>query len=402
MSTPILPDRLAALGRGAPAWSLPLLLFLGYLVFGCAVRPMFLADIAANSSTGWSWLSAGLASAASAVVMWQWRRRRGLVRGAARAAAGGRLGLLAVVGRLERRRIRALGAGRQELNYQASVALGRLLPPGTLVQGKLANGLALENRIQPLFIGNGFGNYDDRLQRDDARYILTYDLPSVGYESQADSGLIQELLDRYPQQSHHRDIRGRRDAAPSIGRRSSRSGRSRRTSQRMREIRDDLIKAHADRRFRSEYDYALFEYYRSAKVLAFLERAGVAIAGRVLDAGCGGGGMPLSFAEHARQVVGIDPIDRFSQAGVKLAQERQMRNLGFAQADGHGAALSGGRLRSRAVARRDRARARRAAVSAASAAACSRVTDAAICRRRRTCRSRARICRGCACRFRCI
>jgi len=95
-----------------------------------------------------------------------------------------------------------------------------------------------------------------------------------------------------------------------------------------------LIKAHADRRFRSEYDYALFEYYRSAKVLAFLERAGVAIAGRVLDAGCGGGGMPLSFAEHARQVVGIDPIDRFSQAGVKLGRERQMRNLEFAQADG--------------------------------------------------------------------
>jgi len=102
----------------------------------------------------------------------------------------------------------------------------------------------------------------------------------------------------------------------------------------MREINNDLIKHHTALRFRSEYDYALFEYYRSAKVLAFLERAGVAIAGRVLDAGCGGGGMPLSFAEHARQVVGIDPIDRFSQAGVKLAQERQMRNLEFAQADG--------------------------------------------------------------------
>ena len=102
----------------------------------------------------------------------------------------------------------------------------------------------------------------------------------------------------------------------------------------MREIRDDLIKAHSDLRFRSEYDYALFEYYRSAKVLAFLERAGVTVSGRVLDAGCGGGGMPLSFAEHARRVVGIDPIDRFSQAGVKLAQERQMHNLDFAQADG--------------------------------------------------------------------
>ncbi len=102
----------------------------------------------------------------------------------------------------------------------------------------------------------------------------------------------------------------------------------------MREIRNDLIKAHSDRRFRSEYDYALFEYYRSAKVIAFLERAGVEIAGRVLDAGCGGGGMPLSLAEHAREVVGIDPIDRFSQAGVKLAGERQMRNLLFTQADG--------------------------------------------------------------------
>lgn len=102
----------------------------------------------------------------------------------------------------------------------------------------------------------------------------------------------------------------------------------------MREIRDDLIKAHADRRFRSEYDYALFEYYRSAKVLAFLERAGVAVSGRVLDAGCGGGGMPLSLAEHAERVVGIDPIDRFSQAGVKLAHERRLHNLAFAQADG--------------------------------------------------------------------
>src|ERR1041385_1289577 len=80
------------------------------------------------------------------------------------------------------------------------------------------------------------------------------------------------------------------------------------------EIREDLIKAHADRRFRSEYDYALFEYYRSAKVLAFLERAGVSIGGRVLDAGCGGGGMPLSLAEHAGDVVGIDPIDRFGQS----------------------------------------------------------------------------------------
>jgi 2-polyprenyl-3-methyl-5-hydroxy-6-metoxy-1,4-benzoquinol methylase len=102
----------------------------------------------------------------------------------------------------------------------------------------------------------------------------------------------------------------------------------------MREIRADLIKAHADRRFRSEYDYALFEYYRSAKVIAFLERAGVRLGGRVLDAGCGGGGMPLSLAEHAEEVVGIDPIDRFGQAGVVLARQRGLTGLHFLRADG--------------------------------------------------------------------
>ena len=102
----------------------------------------------------------------------------------------------------------------------------------------------------------------------------------------------------------------------------------------MRAIDERAIKAHADLRFRSEYDYALFEYYRSAKVIAFLERAGVAVRGRVLDAGCGGGGMPLSLAEEAGQVVGIDPINRFGDAGVRLGHERGTRNLQFALADG--------------------------------------------------------------------
>lgn len=102
----------------------------------------------------------------------------------------------------------------------------------------------------------------------------------------------------------------------------------------MRRIDEGAIKAHADLRFRSEYDYALFEYYRSAKVIAFLERAGVTARGRVLDAGCGGGGMPLSLAEEAAVVVGIDPAERFQDAGVRLGRERGMRNLHFALADG--------------------------------------------------------------------
>ncbi len=102
----------------------------------------------------------------------------------------------------------------------------------------------------------------------------------------------------------------------------------------MRVIDERAIKAHADLRFRSEYDYALFEYYRSAKVIAFLERAGVTVGGRVLDAGCGGGGMPLSLAEEAGEVVGIDPCNRFGDAAVRLARERRLGNLHFALADG--------------------------------------------------------------------
>lgn len=102
----------------------------------------------------------------------------------------------------------------------------------------------------------------------------------------------------------------------------------------MREIDAAAIKSHAERRFRSEYDYALFEYYRSAKVIRFLEQAGVRIGGGILDAGCGGGGMPLSLAEEAERVVGIDLAPRFTDAGRRLAAERGLRNLHFVRADG--------------------------------------------------------------------
>jgi SAM-dependent methyltransferase len=78
----------------------------------------------------------------------------------------------------------------------------------------------------------------------------------------------------------------------------------------------------------------LFEYYRSAKVIAVLDRAGVALRGRALDCGCGGGGMNLSLAEHVDESVGVDPFDRFRDAGVKLGRERGLHNLRFLQADG--------------------------------------------------------------------
>jgi hypothetical protein len=70
-----------------------------------------------------------------------------------------------------------------------------VLPPGTLVHGKLANGLSLENRIKPIFVGRGFGNYEDRLRRDDVAYVLTYVAPREGYEGP----VILDVLQAYPQ-----------------------------------------------------------------------------------------------------------------------------------------------------------------------------------------------------------
>ncbi|HEY7700018.1 MAG TPA: hypothetical protein VIE88_16455, partial [Vicinamibacteria bacterium] len=94
----------------------------------------------------------------------------------------------------------------------------------------------------------------------------------------------------------------------------------------MREIDEEAIRAHADIRFRSEYHYALFEYYRSAKILKRLEWEGVPVRGRVLDAGCGSGGIAVSFAEECDLAVGLDIKNKFSDSGRKLASERGMRN----------------------------------------------------------------------------
>ncbi len=197
--TPVLPPGFAS-RAGRRAAAAPLLLFLGYIVFGAAIRPLFLDDIAASHFHRVVMAAAGLAIVATLLILGAWSRVTGWLATRAVTPTVG-LAFLAIALGWNLVEFSRWAATHRDTNYQASVALGRLLPADTLVQGKLANGLALDNRIRPIFIGNHFGNYDDRLQRDDVRYILTYDLPSVGYESQADSGLIQELLDRYPQ--HH-------------------------------------------------------------------------------------------------------------------------------------------------------------------------------------------------------
>lgn len=102
----------------------------------------------------------------------------------------------------------------------------------------------------------------------------------------------------------------------------------------MRRIDNDAIRAAGELRFRSEYDYAVFEYVRSAKVIQSVERSGVKLQGRVLDAGCGSGGTALSIAEEVSFAVGLDLSPRFSDSGTKLASEKRIRNVAFTQGDG--------------------------------------------------------------------
>jgi len=102
----------------------------------------------------------------------------------------------------------------------------------------------------------------------------------------------------------------------------------------VRTLDEKAMAAAAAARFRSEYDYALFEYLRSPKVLDALDRAGVKPRGRVLDACCGGGGTILSLADEAAFVVGLDLDARFAGSGTRLAQEKGLAHAAFTQGDG--------------------------------------------------------------------
>jgi 4-amino-4-deoxy-L-arabinose transferase-like glycosyltransferase len=180
-------------GAALALLSLPL----AYLAAGSALRPFFLQTIDAGHLHTVVRIAAAAALVAAAGV-WLWPRRRLAATWTPRARRSAAMAWLAASLLWNGVEYVRWTQHRSDVNYEASLALGRLLPPGTIVQGKLANGLALDNRIRPIFVGNGFGNYDDRLRRDDARYILTYDLPRIGYESSDGSGLIQGILDHYP------------------------------------------------------------------------------------------------------------------------------------------------------------------------------------------------------------
>jgi hypothetical protein len=169
----------------------PLLLALSYIVFGALGRLPFLYQIGPGVR-----VSAALAVVTAALVIWRWRSTIGwLARQNATFAAASAVVTLVVAGDLAQ--YWQWTRYRTTRNYDASVALGRALPPGTLVHGKLANGLSLENSIRPVFVGRGFGNYEDRKQRDDVRYILTYVAPGLGYEGP----VILDVLLAYPKRA---------------------------------------------------------------------------------------------------------------------------------------------------------------------------------------------------------
>lgn len=168
--------------------ALPLVLLLAYLVIGSLARLAFLYEIGPGVR-----LSAALAFLAGGLIVWQWQSIwEWLSR--QRMTATAAIGITALVCAGDLLQYWQWAHQRTSYNHEASIAVGRRLPAGTLVHGKLANGLSLENRIRPVFVGREFGNYDDRKKRDDVRYILTYIEPRIGYEGR----VITDVLEAYP------------------------------------------------------------------------------------------------------------------------------------------------------------------------------------------------------------
>jgi 4-amino-4-deoxy-L-arabinose transferase-like glycosyltransferase len=187
----------------APAWLGPLTpwqrllfwpvaLYAAYIVAGSAVRLAFLYEVQPSVRLG-----AAVAVVATGAAWWFRERLSGALRRPWTAAASCLVVGVVAVGGIGQ--FVQYAWGRSYVNLEASRELGRRLPPGTLVHGKLANGLALENRIRPVFVGRNFGNYDDRLTRNDVAWLVTYVAPRTGYEGP----VILDVLAAYPE---HRTV----------------------------------------------------------------------------------------------------------------------------------------------------------------------------------------------------
>jgi len=193
----LVDEAAARVGRRRALLAAPVVLGGLYLVSGSAIRLPFLDEVHAgllHSAVRWS----AVVTAAMALGIYAtWPRVPGLLARRRWSVASGVALVVLLIG-VDLWQFSQWAGMRTYKNYEAMVAIGRWLPPGTLVQGKLANGLSLESQITPVFVGRGFGNYEDRTRRPDIRYLLTYVKPTMGYESQAHNPVTMEILAACP------------------------------------------------------------------------------------------------------------------------------------------------------------------------------------------------------------
>lgn len=165
---------------GLARWlAAPLIFYSWYVLAAPVVRVLFLSDVRAHVLHGTVRLSVAAALIGGALTLFVLRRSASV---SVFFRPAGAVFALVVLLCWDIYQFVDYTHGRTYKNYEAMIALGHAVPPETLIQGKLANGMDLENRIRPIFIGHAFGNYADRFSRDDVRYILTYIVPSLGYE----------------------------------------------------------------------------------------------------------------------------------------------------------------------------------------------------------------------------
>ena len=188
----IVPTWLAPLRGWRRVAFVPLALYGAYVVAGSLVRLAFLYDVRPAVRTG------AAAALVATALAWVFRQRLTVAARRPWTPAAAVI-VVAILGLGGIGQFVQFAAGRSYHNVEASRELGTRLPPGTLVHGKLANGLALENRIRPIFVGRNFGNYEDRLTRNDVAWLLTYVAPRTGYEGP----VILDVLAAYPE---HRTV----------------------------------------------------------------------------------------------------------------------------------------------------------------------------------------------------
>jgi hypothetical protein len=184
----LLPARAASVTRRQGLLALPLVLYAAYVACGAIARLPFLYEVRPAVRSG-----ALAAVIVTALLYAAWPRVMAWL-AAGRLTLRGTATLVVLVVAGDLAQFAQWAVTRSYENVEASRLVGEWLPPGTLVHGKLANGLALDNRIRPVFVGRGFGNYDDRFSRDDVRYLLTYVRPYVGYEGP----VIRDVLESCP------------------------------------------------------------------------------------------------------------------------------------------------------------------------------------------------------------